>query len=397
MGIFTRLQQASLDGVPFLFKKRDKQFGRTTVTHEFINSNSRFVEDLGGFPPIFEIDAEISDTSAQDYQRKKQIFEAVLNKEGILKYVDPFYGAVNVVADLSTISESITDLNVATYTIILKKADLNIFPTASTGNKTLLNRLKDQLTVNQKAFFDNAFSIAKTGIEGFNYAKDTLENLTTTIKSVVSTINGGVDEVADFVNDIQDFQNSISSLIQTPSNLSTRLNIIFDNVSLITDNFEDLFRININLIGIGGLRSPLGGSSSRISSINDNNKTLYSFSDVACISTAFQASTNIDYSNQDQLDSISKQLNDSYNSIFDNIQDDLVLDDLVSIRNQTRLILENIRLNLAKIVTIRVNSIPVTVLAYKLYGDTTRDQEILSLNKIEDPAFIQGEIRVLSK
>jgi prophage DNA circulation protein len=397
MGIFTRLQKASIDGVPFLFRTRKKDFGRKTVTHEFLNSNSRYVEDLGEFPGVYEIEAEISDTSASAYKRKKEKLEDVLNKAGVKKYIDPFYGRINVVAEVSSVSEAISELNVAKYTLNLKKSDLNIFPTSKAGKKSFLNKLKDRLTADQKAFFDDVYDAAQTGIEGFNDAKDALEDLTTNIDSIVSTINGVADEVADFVNDIQDFQNSISSLIQTPGNLSTRLNTVFDNVSLITDNFEDLLKISLDMVGIGSNRNASTLTSTRIDQINKNNKTLYNFSDVANIATAFQASTNIVYTNQEQLDDILSRLNEAYDFALDNIDDDDVLTNLVSIRNETRIILENIRLDLAKIITIRVNSMPVTVLAYQRYGDTTRDQEILALNKIEDPAFIEGEIKILSK
>jgi prophage DNA circulation protein len=400
MGIFTRLQKATLSNgsitAEFLFRSRRKDLGRKTVTHEFLNSGSRYVEDLGEFPPVYEIEAEITDTSASQYKRKKEALENVLNTPGALTYIDPFYGRVNVVAEITSVSENITELNVARYTLNLKKSDLNIFPTGVTGDKSLLNRLRDGLFNSQISFFGDTFTVGQA-IEAFNDARDTFNDLTTNINSIVSTINGTADEVADFVNDIQDFQNSIASLIQTPSNLATRFSTIFDNISLITDNFEDLFKISLDMVGIGNFRTENNGTSTRLQQINQNKKTTYSFSDVATLTTAFQVATNINYSTQEQLDDYLNRLNDAYDFVFDNVQDDDVLTNLTSIRNQTRIILENIRLDLAKIITIRVNPIPVTVLAYQRYGDTSRDQEILDLNKIEDPAFIEGEIKILSK
>jgi len=399
MSILSGLQTFSLGGAQAYFRTgTSPNLGRKTAVHDFVNSGSRYVEDLGNSPKIFNIEAEIVEQTWSAYQRKKKALEKVLNTAGIIKLVHPTYGKQNVVATVNSISENIVnELNCAKYSLTLLVADKNIFPTSKAGNKSFINRVFDRIFGENQTVLADSVNFYNNGIELFNDARDTIQDWTQNVNDVVSTINGTADEVAAFVNDINSFQQSLTTLMQEPSTLSQRMNQIYNNVSLITTNFGDLFNVALNLVGIGSNRTVKSGNSNRTEIINDNRNAIYNFNDVAATSLAYQVATNLTYNNQEDLDSVQNRLNAAFNSINPDTVDDTIYYDLQSLRNQIRLYLDTLRVNLAFIITQRVNSVPSTILAYSLYGDTSRAAEIITLNFVEDPAFVEGEINILSK
>lgn len=399
MSILSILQTASLGGAPFLFKSGSSpSLGRKTTTHDFVNSGSRYVEDLGNSPKIFTIEAEIHDVTGSGYQRKKKALEKVLNTAGITTLIHPTYGKQKVVPTINSVTENLTtELNVAKYSLTLLVADKNIFPTSKAGNKSFINRLVDSLSADNQAILASAVDFYNNGIEVFNDARDTIQDWTQNINDIVSTINGTADEVAAFVNDINNFQQSLTSLMQTPDILAQRMSTIYSNVSLITTNFGNLFNVALNLVGVGNNRTVKSGNSNRTEIINDNRTAVYNFNDVAATALAYQVATNLTYTTQEDLDSVQDRLNAAFMSINPDTVDDTIYYNLQSLRNQIRLYLDTLRINLAFIVTQRVNSIPSTILAYNLYGDTVRAAEIITLNFVEDPAFVEGTINILSQ
>lgn len=399
MSILSGLQRASFRGIPFYFRQSESpNFGRKVVVHNFVNTGSRYVEDLGESKRVFNIQAEIVEETWSAFNRAKKAFEKALNTPGIGALIHPTDGRWQVVLTNATPAVNIiNELNVARYTLSFEVADKNIFPTATAGNKNRINQLYDKLFGDNEDSLANQFNCIGKGLAVYNDARDTIQDLTNLIDDTVSTINGIPDEVAAFQRDIADFQASLTNLIQTPSNLAQRFTTIFNNISLITDNFENLFNITLGLVGLGNNRAPKEGNSQRTETINNNRFATYNFNDVAATTIAYVASTNLVYYNQEQLDNVQKRLDSAFMSIDPDTVNDTVYYELQNLRNQNRIYLESIRLNLAKIVTQRTNQIPSSILSYNLYGDSTRASEIIALNSIEDPAFVSGIINVLSQ
>jgi hypothetical protein len=84
------------------------------------------------------------------------------------------------------------------------------------------------------------------------------------------------------------------------------------------------------------------------------------------------------------------RLNEAFDTLDpDSINEDVYYD-LQEMRTQNRLLLQNLRTTLPYYVSLRTNLIPTAVLAYNLYGDSSRSDELNALNGVEDPCFISG-------
>jgi hypothetical protein len=396
MSIISGLKKASLGGAEFLVESiSTPNIGRKTVVHEFINSDSRFVEDLGKNSRVYNVSAIVTDTTWSAYKRKKDKLEKVLETAGIIKFVHPTYGVKQVVATVNSVSEDISsNLGIAKYSFTLLISDKNIFPKATSGNKSFINRLYDSLFITNEGALASAVDFAGKGLDLFNDGRDTIQGITSVINDSVATINGLTDEAAALVSDIQGFQASITSVMKTPAALAASFTNIYNGLSQVTNNFNDLFNVCLNIFD--KVTTPIQkGLSSRIATLNSNRLALSTFNKVAALSIGYLSSTNIVYNNKNDLLIYQKRLDKAFLSIDPNI-DSNVYYNLQNLRNQTRIYLDNLSLSLAGVVTQYTNVTSASTLSYSLYGTTDRAIEILTLNGIEDPAFISGNLKVLS-
>jgi prophage DNA circulation protein len=373
------------------------ELGRKVAIHEYPNSDARYVEDFGKISGKYVLEIEIQETTASAYKRSRDALIRALNEEGIGTLTHPTLGKKKVVPVPSSMSEDfINELGIVNFSITFLESSLNKFPESTTGNKGYFGRLYDSIFSNNEGFFGEAISAYNGGLEVFNDVRDNIQEVTTTINDVVSTINGVADEAAAITADIIDFQASLISLLQTPTTLAQRFNQIFGTLGTITDNFESMVDICLNIFGSGN-RTQQIGSSARVEALNQNREAVGNFTDTACLTTAYLASTNIDYTSQEQIDAMLTRLNDAFETLDPNSFDEEIYYELQDLRTQTRLFLQNLRTTLPYYVNIKTNLIPTAVLAYNFYANSSRSSEIDSLNGIEDPAFAFGNLTILSE
>lgn len=371
--------------------------GRKVVVHDFIYSDDRYVEDMGRSAPIYNLKVEIQESAGFSYKRANKLFTEAIETAGICVLSHPTEGKKNVViVDANQTQDIITQNGIANWNISFFEASLNKFPQATAGNKNFLNRISDAVNSASEDVLGTIDSFVENA-EVFFEAKDTLEDITGSINDVVGTINGIADEISSFAAEIQSFQASITELLLTPANLGARFTNLFGAMSQVTDNFGDMGDIALSIFGQGKNRNKFNGNSSVSNSLRLNNQAIYNVVDAQCLSIACLASSNIGFQSQEDVQSYIARLNKAFNSIDpDNFDEDLYYE-LQNMVIATKQYLDTLRISLPYNIQITTNSVPAMVLAYKLYGDGRRADEIISNNFIEDPAFVSGTINVLSE
>lgn len=372
------------------------ELGRKTVVHEYPNSDNRYVEDLGKNAGKYVLDIEIQETTASAYKRSRNALMKALETQGIGVLTHPTLGKKKVVPEPASMSENfITENGVVAFRITFLESTLNIFPTSTEGNQGFLANLYDKTFGDSESVLGKALDYYNQTIELFNEGRDALQEITGTINDVVSTINGVADEVAAFSADIKSFSASIITLMQTPANLARRFTTIYNSIATITDDFRIMTNIVLQIFGSGN-RTKINGNSSLINQANTNKIALANYTDVACLTIAYLATTNIDFTSQSDIDTMLARLNAAFDTLDPDSVNEDVYYNLQDMRTQNRLLLQNLRTTLPYYVSLRTNLIPTAVLAYNLYGDSTRSDELNALNEVEDPAFISGNITALS-
>lgn len=90
-----QLQPASFRGVPFEVENDSSPAGRKTQTHEFVQRDQPFVEDLGRVTREFKLTAFVG---GADCFQKRDALLAALDKPGPGELVHPWLGKLNVTA-----------------------------------------------------------------------------------------------------------------------------------------------------------------------------------------------------------------------------------------------------------------------------------------------------------
>lgn len=402
MTVLNGLYKASykIGGTTALFYARvcqDPQIGRKIVVHEYPQSDTRYVQDNGKISGIYTLQVEIQETTGSAYKKAINTLIKALQTEGIGTLMHPELGKKLVVPTAnSRYSNIVSENGLSSFTLTFMESDPNKYPTSQAGNAGFLSGIYDKVNAASEGYLGEVINGYDSFIEGFNDLRDGIQQVTNTITDIVSTINGIADEVAAITTDISDFQNSLTQLIQTPTNLANRLNTIFGTLANVTDNFKNLFNATYGQVKTTP-PTLIAATSTQADSINQNTIAVNNFSNTAYLNIAFLASINIEYTSQQQIDEVISQLNTAFLSLDPDTFDEDVYYLLQDMRVQTRLYLEKLRLGLPYEKTIYTNSIPASILSYNLYSDSRRAQEIIDVNLIEDPAFVAGDITVLSE
>lgn len=375
----------------------EPQIGRKVVVHEYPQSSTRYVQDNGLISGIYRLQVEIQETTNSAYTRAIKKLRTALETEGIGVLTHPELGRKKVVPTQNSRSANIISENgLANFSLTFMESDPNKYPVSQQGNAGYLGRLYDQLGASNRAMLERAIKAVGSGLDIYNAARDGIQEVTNAVTDIVATINGIPDEVSALTADVADFQNSLTQLIQTPTNLAQRLQGIMGALANVTDNFGNLFNSTYGQIKN---RPPatLTTSSPQTDQLNQNTIAIHNYSNVAFLNIAYLASINIEYTSQEQIVDIQTQLNSAFEALNPNTVDEDVYYLLQDIRVQNRLYLESLRLGLPFNKIIYTNSTPASILAYAIYGDSRRAQEIIDVNFVEDPAFVQGNVNVLSE
>ena len=103
------LQKASFRGAEFFVDSASTTGGRKTVTHEFPNTDRRYIQDMGLKQRSFTVEAIITGSGAEYFSKRDALLNA-LETEGPGILVHPFYGQVSVVNDPYRLEEEISSI-----------------------------------------------------------------------------------------------------------------------------------------------------------------------------------------------------------------------------------------------------------------------------------------------
>lgn len=393
MAINSNWFRPKLNGVEFEALEVSKpELGRKVAEFNYPNTNSRYIEDMGGIRPIYSITARIkgNNNTPSSFKRNKNKFRKALNQEGLSVLIHPTEGRKKVVITKATEQEPVQgNIGYAVYSFEAKESDKNKFPT-SAGGFNLLKKLSKLIGVDLEKALKDATDAIETASEYYNSFRDAVDNVTDTINEVIGTINGFADEFGGFVADLQDLKIAVNNVIAFPSQFISKFKNIFESLLNVTDNMFDMMNITENTFN--SLPEATGGGSS--SSQAQDNINLYA--KVSLLNVAYQVSSAIDYRNQQEIDNIIKRTDAMFNSINPNYIDDNIYTALENIRTQNIIALNNLKLNLPYIKTIETKTMPAVVLGYNYYGDQLNSQyeNIIDFNNIQDPSSINGNINI---
>lgn len=413
------LFETSIRGAKFFISRSTREAGRKQASFEFVNTGRRSVQDLGKYEPVFEITGFLMGRGDEYIANREALINA-LETEGAALLVHPFEGNLTVTTGRYTLDESTRSLGYSE--IRFKALKVNVDIISSQGNP--FTQAGDEIT---PASIANDAQTAKDSLAediannvtlipefpaNFESVESIIQSTLSTYSDSLSPIADNIDNAVNWVNGINALSEDVSRLLDTPEVLFANVIDTITGVDNLTNNAQRAYAGMANLFDYGTTDdtnpqvtssapildsdsgTPGSQSSEQVFRTENANQSVLS-SRAASLIEAMNQASRIDFQNDEEIDDVVTSIEVQFNDISPQL-DSNSLTDLSKLRTNLRILLNRRRLNTNFIIEIDVQNEPASVLAYNLYADSEKSEEIIELNNVKDVFSISGTIKVES-
>ncbi|MDI9407684.1 MAG: DNA circularization N-terminal domain-containing protein [Candidatus Pacebacteria bacterium] len=215
------LYNASFRGVPFVVKAAPTTIGRRTVTHEFPNRPEVTVEDMGVLPDRFTVEAFVI---GPQYLQARDNLIAELKIKGPGALIHPYYGRRLVVLTAPVkINESVAEGGMATFS--LEFTEVGESPAIATDSSVLAQMAADDADLAAEMEFVARYKAALVKSNSFTL-QDIMNLVQQFVDQIVNMVEGFlsfIDDIVNFVQSMVDLVNRLADLIALPGALLQEL------------------------------------------------------------------------------------------------------------------------------------------------------------------------------
>lgn len=394
--ILDELRPAKFKGAEFFLRSATTEGGRIIVYDKYPQTDNHSLQDLGREAETFTIEASISNPN---YIDKRAAMINALNSEGAGILSHPFYGDINVRhTGKWRINETLNNLGEALISLTFIIEPKTIFPApAIAQNQSLIKDKTDIAISKAEATLVNKFSMARNSITNLQKAQGKLTKLADTFTAAKNKANNIAQNINDYEQAILDFRNNITELINTPAELAAEITGLFNSLNVLaTDPLGqvDMFKAFFNFGDDD--ESFIPNTADKLERLQ-NQEALNQAVKVSSLSFAYENSALVYYLTTEEIDEVKNSLEAQYNAIEAIVQDPDTIEALDDLRKEARIFFDKEILQAYKISIARIEKMPCTALAYMYYGNTDFWETLLELNEIRDPAFMGGNLRILTR
>ncbi|MEE9159934.1 MAG: DNA circularization N-terminal domain-containing protein [Gammaproteobacteria bacterium] len=375
-GLAEKYVTASFRGVPFFFRSEGSGEGRKTVVHDFVNSDRRFVEDLGRLPQTFTFDAFVSGIDAF---AKRDNLRRVLDTPGSGILSHPVRGNVEVTATSYSIRSTNNAVGRIDFFLTFAASSTVDEPTIGQATGSTLSDLSETIR-----------TIVEQVALG-RYLRPTDSGFLNELFGLNTDVAGFLDQISASISDgeVRESINPIINSILTDRGLPSNPETLFSNI-------QTIFRSASGLGDPNKYHNLLGEVQSLVPFIPENTSrrirrvlsfgALGSSFQVNSLVGAYQAATAIDYDTVPELEQAEARLNDSFESVVENpIVESVVADpdikaDLLNMRSLAADIFDEKEQLAWKVEDFDPSGRGFAATTYRLYGNLDNLDLIARLN-----------------
>ena len=428
MSVLRKLHPASYAGVKFLMYANRTSGGRKQANYEYIGTGRRESQDLGLYPRVFKVRGMLQNNQAigQDYFRNRDNFLRALESPNSNTLIHPFYGELKVTTGIYSLDETIKELGFGRISFTATVVDKSIFstplPTAgdTVGDQTVADKA-DQVNNNVASGNSGNFSISKVFKNSYTSSSNVFTNSLSEIQGSVSPFATDLNSLAQFTSSVENNIELVNALLANPLSLfNTLVGTVTGAGGLVTNaidaiaGFKRFNQFGESIRDFGGTTPTADQQNFSIENLSPNilvrpaplttqdqeiksNTTLLTNTvRQTSLAEQYRNAVTIDYESVTDIDAQQQSLEDQFNILKDDLPDD-AYESFNELRSLADQVFKEKRLTTAVIREITLQSAqPLSVLAYYLYQDSSRDDEIQDLNNLSDPIFVIGDIEVLT-
>ena len=362
----------------FVIENDDLAFGRRNQVHEYPLRDKPMVEDMGRSKREFTIKVFVI---GADYKAKRDALINAIEKPGPGPLVHPYFGTMSVSIISARKSEStnaggkaeftLTCVEVGNLAIVVQATD-TVAAVAQAVEKTLADSIKD--------FGDN-FSV-------IGQAADFVQGVVDDVANVMAAVE---DVVGDVVGDI-------TSLINSPLDMASLITGSINSIGNTLKTPLSALSVYQGLFNAGSTSATVPTNTSSRQTQANNVQALHLLVQRAAVAEAARMSSQIDFAARDDalaamdkvLDAIDAQI-EATNNVTGEPITDAVYQALIDMRTAVANDLRSRGAKLAQLTAYTPETtLPALVIAHQVYGDASRDEEIITRNNIRHPGFVPG-------
>ena len=434
-----QLQDGSFRGVPFQITDASSLFGRRIQLTEYPLRDEPSSEDEGRRARRFVVECVVI---GSDYRTLRDNLITAFETKGAGTLVHPYYGTRSVVLDGPVeVRESSREGGCARFRIPFAESGENLEPSATTDTQAQVLSQASAVNSQLSQSFASQFSLANMPQWVTDAATGDLGGLTGMLSNLRDSIPGIPSSITDFNAALHSFSSDLTSLISSPFDLGASIVSLVVGLGTIAAQPLDALGLYSSMFDYGSDAKPIAATTPARAQQSANSAALFGLvqgvavSQAAAMAATTPAQTQTTTQLQLPTDASSAptptsmptptsvatstsstasttpipvqittngfDTTDNAVSVRTQISDKI--DDLVLVADDDLYpMLQDLRATLIVDIDTRITALPTQiiftpsvtlpalVIAYRLYGDSTRDTEVVARNNLPYPGFVVG-------
>lgn len=397
------LLTASLDGVPFFYEDVTTEIGRRGEIHEFVNRDDPFAEDLGRAARSWTITAYVL---GDDYMLGRDLLMEIIEAGGEHVFRHPYQGdkIVKIIGKVP-VKESTKEGGYASFGLTMHESGQE-FPLLILPTPPRVKFLADAalLNLSVRTKFNILAAIAaviRSVTDAINSATSVLRKINGKIgaalglvDNLTGAINGFLDELGDLLNTPQALMNTLTNLVDalldaidtfTPDSPVPGIHEeVVDTVALTRAAIDELFSFETVASAIP---TPTPQNFIEQTAHSEIGRAMRG----AALASGSKVLAGLGLTSSTQALEIADDLAAKFEAFLRDDIDEKTQESFAHLKAETIIHFVETARSLPDIADyVPPSTVHALVLAYDLYGDPDRAEELIARNKIRHPTFVLG-------
>ena len=437
MSAIEKYQAAAFRDIPCLMVTEEKKGGPKVVVHEYPNSRKRYVEPMGGIPPLINMNLRVH---GDDAINKRLNFEAALDNPDTGTLLHPIYGILQVkVIGPYSVKSTQKDIGQFTFNINFATTEEIITPSVEAIDTGQVSADANVATAALDTALEESY-IEPSFTDSLIAAADKITAVTQSINNqIVKVVEPIQENVAAFNRVVSSVQSGALTIMSQADTLKQTVEDLYDGFRDIAQLPQDLTNSWKSLTDFNLFRSAPKTSTVKRAEIANNERNLDTHTRLSALARSFESYAYTDFQTDISIDDARLFLESKYDelilqtgselnsgSIIDPETGDTISGDVpipaveessstnyvgykdISINQDVRTAFATLRVNALKLLdekeqnAFRVREIAVrksslTDIAYRYYGGIDNLSILQELNPEKNHAFINGTLKVVAQ
>lgn len=387
-----RLRAPSFRDINFDVEASDLSGGRRLAVHEYPQQDKPYAEDMGRAKRSIRLTGFVV---GEDYFRQRDLLIGALDAPGSGTLTHPHYGDITVNVETWTVHEDVTG-RIATFEMAFIETGAHEFPVSGLNAANLVDAAALEALLRAGEDLENAWSlgdVAWVTANAATYLETKVDEMRAAILGPLADLGNDLGAIELALDRIAD---TAATLVSTPSDLVTEMQAVLADIAAIGDAALDVF---LALTGDAGAAAAVAvGDTSADDTAAGNETALDRLIRRTCLAEAARVSATVTFDSYDEAIELRDTLADRLADEGEAAEDGAVTDALSNLRGGVVDDLTTKATSLARLRSLTPTAVmPACVLAYDLYADATRGDEIVDRNRLAHPGFVPArELRVLA-